>query len=137
MTEQNKEPIAVQLLHGDVHVHGNADRQSAVFEFTTASDPVRIAIRIEDVARLIIGAAHFLSPELPMPGQAEAINAMPATGWSIVAAGPDHLAFSFQMMEGACLSFLLPRSVGPLQLEALQAALGMLTGEPRNRQSDN
>jgi hypothetical protein len=117
-------PIEIPTLTGELSVGPSNDGRFALFKFTTPTGPVRLAVRNEDLPRLIATAAHAYSPELPSKGGSAPRRALPVSGWNIMQATGDAVAVSFEMGAGAALTFMVPGAQTRDMIDALQALPG-------------
>ena len=115
-------PIEIPTLTGELSVGPSNDGRFALFKFSTPTGPVRLAVRNEDLPRLIATVAHAYSPELPSKGGSAPRRALPASGWNIQQANGDAVAVSFEMGAGAALTFMVvPGAQTRDLIDALQA----------------
>jgi len=126
------DPHQTPVFDGDLKLEGLADGEHCVVTFATAEGPVRVALKIDDLARLIMVCAVGLSRGPPKFEQGAKITALPAIAWQFAGAampdGSPAVGFSFRMDDAATLTFVTPTSEGPGQVAALQAALRMFDG---------
>lgn len=115
----------ISTLVGELTVAPSDDDQFAIFQFNCHDGPIQVAIRPQDLPRLIAAAAHAYTPEMPAFEPTPKDRALPAAGWSIIPARDGSVAFSFQLTHGAALTFLVPAAQKQGLPEALQNALGV------------
>jgi hypothetical protein len=116
-------PIEIHTLRGDLTVGPSDDGQFAIFTYSTFEGPMQLAVPVGRLGELIAAVAHAYSPEMPEPGSTKQMRALRTTGWSILRAASNSIAFSFSLAPGSCLTFLVPQSETEGLPEALAAAL--------------
>jgi hypothetical protein len=122
--------LKITTLIGGLNVSPSDDGRFAIFTFGNPDGPAHIALRNEDLPRLIATAAHAYTPQMRRTGDDGPGLALPINDWTITEAKDGAVAFSFELVPGAALTMLVPAARKAGLLQALQAALGMGDGAP-------
>ncbi len=117
--------LKITTLIGGLDVSPSDDGRFAIFTFGNPEGPVRIALRNEDLPRLIATCAHAYTPRMRRTGDDGPGLALPINDWAITEAKDGAVAFSFELVPGAALTMLVPAPRKAGLLQALQTALGM------------
>jgi len=117
--------LKITTLIGDLGVSPSDDKRFSIFTFSNPEEPVRVAVRNEDLPKLIAAAAHAYTPRMRTGGPGGSDMALATSDWAITEARDGSVAFSFELLPGAALTMLVPASRKAGLLQALQTALGM------------
>ncbi|HZZ89934.1 MAG TPA: hypothetical protein VFE13_16525 [Caulobacteraceae bacterium] len=123
--DETGEFLRISTLIGPLNVSPSDDGRFAIFTFGNPEGANRVAVRNEDLPRLIATCAHAYTPQMRRSGDEGPGPALPTNDWAITEARDGAVAFSFELVPGAALTMLVPATQKAGLLQALQSALGM------------